>query len=496
MPTVPRALCNPRPVQARHDFGRPPTRLPGPAALALLVLALALALPTHEARAQQTQEGDKAAQDAAQQAAAQYEAMRLQMETLTRQVLDLQRTTAELQQELKEARSAGAAPFPDPDEFYIPRLARDFEATGLPDNFGSTYTKPYLTNLGKRTYLGGYIDLEFSDTAGSKDKSFDQPHFVPFIYADVSERVKVSTEIEFDNGSEVEVEFAQIDYLFNEAANLRAGIQLLPLGKFNEVHDSPIQELTARPLVDRYIIPTTLSDVGIGLYGNLSEETSYQFAVTNGFKGLLNNGSNAITTSEGLKNAAPQADELAEPYENINNKFAYTQRVAWQPELGMEFGASALFDTYDEAGKNSLSIYALDATVDGKAVDYLPDAMQLLGEAAWADVERDAFAHDSGVAGDMSGWYAQANWRVDPEWLTRWKQDGTLEQDAHFTFVTRYDAVMLDTYNINRTTFGVNFRPNEHDTVFKLDYQFNSDSGSDAGLNDSNALLFSVATYF
>jgi hypothetical protein len=56
--------------------------------------------------------------------------------------------------------------------------------------------------------------------------------------------------------------------------------------------------------------------------------------------------------------------------------------------------------------------------------------------------------------------------------------------------------VQLDTYDIRRTTIGVNFRPNAHDTVFKLDYQFNDDHGSEEGRNDDDALLFSVATYF
>jgi len=492
MPCPAPGLKNCAPTPAHPASDRQAARLPALACLLLLMLGL----PASRVLAQEQDAARKAAEDAAQAAAAaQFEAMRAQMETLARQVRELQQTTAELQRELSEARAAVPAGFTDPDEFYIPRLAREFEDSGLPANFGNTYTKPYLANLGKRTYLGGYIDLEYKNAEDS-DQYFDQHRLVPFIYADVSERVKVSTEIEIEHGSEVEVEFAQIDYLFNEAANFRAGIQLLPLGKFNEVHDSPIQELTDRPLVDRYIIPTTLRDAGVGLYGSFSEEASYQFVVSNGFKGLLDNGANAITTSKGMRNAAPQSDDLAEPFTNINNELAYTQRVAWKPELGMEFGASSHFDTYDEAGNNALNIYALDATVDGKAMDLLPDQLELLGEAAWADIERDEFAKASGVAGDMNGWYAQANWRLDPEWLSRWKQDGTLEQDAHFTFVTRYDTVKLDTYNIERTTFGVNFRPNAHDTVFKLDYQFNSDSGSDAGLNDENAVLFSVATYF
>ncbi|HTE06389.1 MAG TPA: hypothetical protein VK824_09350 [Planctomycetota bacterium] len=423
------------------------------------------------------------------------QALSAQVDALTRQVQSLSSTTVQLQSELAAARAA--APGEEAQDYYIPRLAGSFEESGLSANLGNVYTKPYLTNLGKRTYLGGYIDLIATNPAGSdKKKNFRPERFVPFIYSDVSDRVKFASEIEIEDGHEVEVEFAHVDYLMTRAANFRAGIELLPLGKFNEVHDSPIQELTDRPLVDTFIIPTTLRDAGVGLYGDLSDEVSYQFTLTNGFRGLDAAGNNVITAEDGLAEARPHEFEIGEQFQNQNDKLAYTQRVAWKPELGMEFGASALFDSYDENGDNSLNIYALDATLDGKAVGFLPDQLELLGEAGWAAIERDDFAKANGVAGDMNGWYAQANWHCDPTWLTEWKQNGTLEEDAHFTLVARYDDVSLDTYDRRRTTFGVNFRPNAHDTVFKLDYQFNDDAGSEAGANDEDALLFSVATYF
>jgi hypothetical protein len=50
-------------------------------------------------------------------------------------------------------------------------------------------------------------------------------------------------EIEIDHGHEFELEFAYFDYLFNPASTL-ASAQAAALGKFNEVHDAPIQELT------------------------------------------------------------------------------------------------------------------------------------------------------------------------------------------------------------------------------------------------------------
>ena len=417
------------------------------------------------------------------------------VQKLSGEVAGLRATVNDLNAQLDAARATAVDD--DQEGFYIPRLSADFQESGLPQQFGNIYTKPYLATLGQRTYLGGYIDFEYVDpSGGDKDRFFDQHRFVPFFYSDVSDRVKIAAELEFEHGHEVKVEFAQIDYLFNDAFNFRAGIMLLPLGKLNEVHDTPVQDLTIRPLVNRFIIPTTLRDAGVGAFGDISEDLSYQVAVTNGFRGLDDSGAVAINNMTGLRSAAPQSDTLDSPFTNSNDKLAYSGRVAWTPLLGTEFGVSALHDTYDEAGDNDLRIMALDATVDGKALAWLPDPLELLGEFARADIERDAFAKASGVAGDMDGYYAQANWHFGDSFLESWKQSGLVEDGAHFTFVTRYDHVDLDDYSMRRTTVGLNFRPNSHNTVFKLDYQFNDDSGANNGTNADNAVLFSVATYF
>ena len=109
--------------------------------------------------------------------------------------------------------------------------------------------------------------------------TFDQHRLIPFIYSDVSDRVKFATEIEIEHGGphspggvqgakgEIKIEFATIDFLMTDWLNYRGGIILSPLGKYNLVHDSPLQDLTDRPMVDRRIIPTTLSESGMGFFG-------------------------------------------------------------------------------------------------------------------------------------------------------------------------------------------------------------------------------------
>jgi hypothetical protein len=419
--------------------------------------------------------------------------VRKQMEWMRQQMEQMAQEIKELKAQVKAGNGQ-----PSAEDYYIPRLAMEFEQSGQSPALGNVYTKPFLTNLGSRTYVGGYVNLELSNHSEENDgeKGFDLAPFVPFIYSDVTDRVKFASEIEIDHGHEFELEYAYFDYLFNPAFNTRWGAQLLPLGKFNEVHDAPIQELTQRPLVDSLVIPTTLRDVGAGIYGSPTEVISYAATVTNGFRGLDNAGTVGINLEDGLHDAAPHEDGVGEPFTQLNNSFAVASRVAVKPKLGMEFGASAMLDHYDEAGNNALNIYALDATVDGKSVSFLPDALELLAEAAWDNIERDDFAVASGVPNDFNGYYVQANYRFDPEWLRALETDGTVDQGAHLTFVTRYDRVHLDTYDRRRTTFGLNFRPNAHHTVFKLDYQINSDAGSLSGENDEDALLFSAATYF
>jgi hypothetical protein len=206
----------------------------------LATVSLALLFAARAATAQQS-DGDRIAD------------LEGQVEGLTSAYQDLLGITQELRALLE---THGITATQGGDDFYIPRQIPDAPADRGLAELGGIYSKPFLSDTGDNVHIGGYIDLEFMDPAGGAGREFDQHRLVPFLYADVSESIKVATEIEVEHGHELEVEFAQMDLLLGEHANVRAGIQLLPLGKLNEVHDSPIQDLTNRPLVDKYIIPT------------------------------------------------------------------------------------------------------------------------------------------------------------------------------------------------------------------------------------------------
>src|SRR5207244_9219548 len=186
--------------------------------------------------------------------------------------------------------------------------------------FGSTgggksiYAKPFVSS--PKATVGGYMDLQyrmFNSTnstgvgqpgTGRGSSSFDQQRFVPFFYSDITDRLKVASEVEIEHGIrsksndgssiEVSLEFATIDYLMKEPINFRTGIILLPVGKFNLLHDYPLNDLSDRPLVATDILPSPLSEAGAGFYGTLYptrlSKLDYELYVTQGFNGYRTNG--------------------------------------------------------------------------------------------------------------------------------------------------------------------------------------------------------------
>ena len=389
------------------------------------------------------------------------------------------------------------------EESYLAKKAAEVSEKKLAPSFGGVYTKPFLRRFGRNTYLGGYMDFAYRSTENEADpQGFVQNRFIPFIYSDISDRVKLATEIEFEFGGvgggrsgEVILEFATIDFLVTDWINWRGGYILTPLGKLNLVHDSPLQDFTDRPLVDQLIIPTTLTDLGMGFFGSLypSElsKLDYEIYVTNGvFRGLDADGEARIGEVNGLRNTRGGFAN-----DNYNESPGVVGRVAFSPFIGLEFGGSAYTSRYDENNENQLTIPALDFT-------YQRGPFEFLGEGAYAFLETDSFAEDAGITDDMWGYYVEARYHFMPSVL-RTLAPRFFTENSTFTGLLRWDQVQTagrddDFERVhwlrNRITPGLNYRYTE-DTVFKLDYQISMEE-KDMPSIANNAFLFSVATYF
>jgi hypothetical protein len=426
---------------------------------------------------------------------------------------------------------AGAAPALAQDENQdlkqeLERLRREFEEfkkefepqEGLPKraadeakrSAGGVYSKPFLARFGRNVYLGGYMDLEYIAVEGGATNTFDQHRLVPFIYADISRHVKLATEIEIEhgNGTELGVEFATLDLWMADEFNFRAGIILLPLGKFNLVHDAPFQDLTRRPLPVEFITTVVLRDPGVGFFGTIDLDPwliAYEIYVSNGFKGLGDLAAeNVITSSKGLRDARPHDSKVdgTKKYRDFNRDKAVTGRLSMSPFLGLEFGVSGHRGKYDQNDNNLLHIAAYDATLAMGGIfnalfegeGFLRDlffATEIVIEASRARLERDALATAAGVLRRLEGNFGEIRFHFMPGFL---KPVFEVSDESTFTLVFRLEKIDLDGARRYRQVVGLNYRPTE-DTVIKIEFEKNAEGGTVLDV-DNDAFLFSFASYF
>jgi hypothetical protein len=403
------------------------------------------------------------------------------------------------------------------------------EKTSL--GFGSTgsgkliYAKPFLS--APKATIGGYVDVMYNvlsrqNLDNPSRNSFGQQRLVPFIYADITDRIKFAAEIELERGGpnapqgtdgSIQIEFAQLDYLVNEMVNVRGGLLLMPVGKFNLLHDSPLNDLVDRPMVSRIIIPSTWFEAGAGIYGTLYPSSlskiDYEVYAVNG----MSQTAGAITDL-GVRSARGSVSR------DRDDSKAVVGRIAFSPMLGIEIAGSGFHGQYKPSagtiGSGIIDIFAVDWTLQR-------GPFELIGEAAWTRISNN---NATGVTGNgigpagMFGYYVQGNYHFMPEFLKR-LAPSHFSDASTFTATVRWEQVDTDTDNrtlgggntlgnrreLDRLTVGLNFRPIE-DMVFKINWQYNTqndnaiglvpagDLGTSSSRMDGDGFLFQAATYF
>ncbi|MEO5957272.1 MAG: hypothetical protein ABIR36_16500 [Nitrospiraceae bacterium] len=446
-----------------------------------------------------------------------------------------------------ERREGAAAPTAEPGIGTLPEVGKDLRTERQPAlGFGSTgsgrlvYAKPFVA--APKAIVGGYMDIQYRshrkgvmesgdysalNNGQGTTNGFDQQRFVPFIYADITEHVKFASELEIEHGirakgeSEISLEFAHLDYLVNEPFNIRAGILLIPIGKFNLLHDSPLNDLTDRPLVSQFVIPSTMSETGAGFYGTFypgrTSKLDYELYVTTGPCGYDGTGNPNVSEGSGTKNSRQRKCANSSDGLDLNNGKAVSGRVAFSPMLGVEVAGSSYYGNQSPTSYNPLSITALDWTLQ-------KGPFEIIGEAAWAYARGNSRAIPGNTGGfspgallmgvntfnplaappqRMQGFYIQGNYHFMPSFLTALSPK-RFGEGSTFTAVVRYDRVNLNMDNraesegqLEQISFGLNYRPVE-DAVFKISYQylpksFNPNTGE--RIHDG-ALVLSAATYF
>jgi hypothetical protein len=118
--------------------------------------------------------------------------------------------------------------------------------------------------------IGGYGEVVYTNYADSRADFAEVLRLVLYVGYRFNEMIVFNSEIEFEHGAkEIGIEMAYVDFIFLDQLKLRVGNVLVPVGFLNENHEPIFFFGVYRPLVDRYIIPTTWNNIGVGLYGDL-----------------------------------------------------------------------------------------------------------------------------------------------------------------------------------------------------------------------------------
>ena len=352
-------------------------------------------------------------------------------------------------------------------------------------------------------YIGGYGQVDFNlpsrDGKIYKNGTLDVHRLVTFFGYNFNEKASFVSEIEFEHVSEVYVEQAFLDYKIKNNLSVNAGLMLIPMGIQNLYHEPATFNGVERTNVDKYIVPTTWREIGIGVSGRSIERSiNYQAMVVNGFNGYNNGG--VFSGDKGLRSGRQKGAESYITYPD------FAGRVSFYGYLGLNLGLSAyvgdtetkLYDGLDLADETAVA--SADSSIVGMqmiGVDarYTKGALQLRGQYIVANLSNtdqyNAFTSKD-LGSKLTGYYAEVGYNL----LERKLDNGELIAFARYENYNTHAAVegitINDSYNRIDITIGLGFKVTQG-AMFKADYQIKSNAGSD---EKSGQFNFGTAIWF
>ena len=353
-------------------------------------------------------------------------------------------------------------------------------------------------------HIGGYGQIDFNlptrDGTIHKNGILDVHRLVTFFGYNFNEKASFVSEVEFEHVSEVYVEQAFLDYKIKDNLSVNAGLMLIPMGIQNLYHEPATFNGVERTNVDKYIVPTTWREIGIGLNGRSIENSlNYQLMVVNGFNGY--DGAGVFSGESGLRSGRQKG---AQSYITFPD---FTGRVSYYGQPGLNLGLSAYvgdseskaYDGLDLA--NESAVASADSTIIGiqmLGVDarYQKGALQLRGQYTVANLSNtDQYNALSGkdLGSKMTGYYAELGYNLLTSHSTTNELIGFARYENYNTHAEVEGATAInDAYNRTEITLGLGFKVAKG-AMFKADYQILSNASSEDKKGQFN---FGTAIWF
>ncbi|RMF23147.1 MAG: hypothetical protein D6760_06010 [Deltaproteobacteria bacterium] len=352
-----------------------------------------------------------------------------------------------------------------------------------------------LDRLARSSRLSGYASVEFSDFDGEV-ADFGLATLELLIDSSPAPRLSFRSEIELEAGgpgsgshAETEIEEAWLEYTIAPWLRPRAGVILVPFGRYSTDHFDTVQDLTSRPLMARRVIPSSWSETALGLTGSTPLPLwngEHEFGLEYELYAI-----NGLTDS--LSDTSSRSARGALGGDNNDDK-AFVGRIAAVSASHLEVGVSGYYGKYDPDGNDAIAGIGTDW-------DLRWGPLRVRGEYARLDI--DDGLTDTGVAapGRMEGLYVEPSVTFWPQVFDRaigaYMTNPTLTAVARWGFAEIADDGDAGTGDNReeRLTLGVNLRPADS-LVLKFEWQRNTTAREALEHGDADGILASVAASF
>jgi hypothetical protein len=362
-------------------------------------------------------------------------------------------------------------------------------------DLGQAASKVYHSN--SAVSIGGYGEYGFRKYSDYKNNSNDSVNstlnksttnvtrFVPYFGYKFNDWIVMNTEIEFEDGGARSdgtknykyaiVEFSYLDFMFDEAYNLRVGHVLVPFGNINLNHE-PTAFLTAtRPLVESFIIPSTWHTNGALMYGKKDKFNYYAGLITSPDASKFTEGR---FIQQGRLGAKQFTDDLT-----------FVARVAYNIEPGFNIGASATYGESSNGADVTMSMQEVHASYKNNGFDIqaLAVAGQLGGDY------KNLNTSENTLSGAVNGQYLTVGYDLLNSTKTTQKLFAVAEIER-LNMDADDETPIMDNNKFFEYTAGIAYYPDPK-VVVKAEYNI-KDYNEHARLADEQAFLASVGFIF
>jgi len=332
-----------------------------------------------------------------------------------------------------------------------------------------------LSNNNSGVTIGGYAQIDYNEPDGSAAGKLDVHRLVMLFGYKFNDKVSFLTEIEMEHVKELYVEQAYLKYKASENVNVLAGLMLVPMGIINEYHEPTTYNGVERPNVDKYIVPTTWRELGVGVSGNIANASlKYQAYIFNGFKSYAD-GSGVLRGSDGLRKGRQKGAESVISNANFSGKLDYYGIPGLRLGLSGYFGKTQTDDTSIEGSQIGVNMYGLDARYRLSNLEFRSQYIYTLLN----DTEEYNALTGKDLGSKMDGFYGEVAYNFNlkgEEKLTPF-----IRYEKYNTHAETENIPVNQSFDKDEWIVGLSWKVAEG-AAFKADYQIvnNAVNGSDA----------------